>query len=158
MGIYFPRNVITTTKHIVVVEAIKYMGKYVTICLILACEKQSICAKIAVLCSSRRNRPVYIKTSSRVPRPGFEPTASGFLIGRHRLKGPDQLDWSIMHPIYLYTLHFASRTTTFLQSTIKHLYQMFRNYFIYSQAIFDSVDTASPLCSDGNQPGTKHQL
>ena len=67
-------------------------------------------------CSRRRNRPVN-KNFSRVPRPGFEPTASGCLIGRHkfittRLKGPDQLNWSIMHPIYLYTLYFAIHTTT----------------------------------------------
>ena len=50
MGIYFPRNFITTAKHVVVVEAVKYLGKYMTICLILACEKkQSICDKIAFL-------------------------------------------------------------------------------------------------------------
>ena len=94
-----------------------------------------------------------------MPRPGFESTASEFLIGviTTRLKGPDQLNWSIMHPIYLYTLYFASRTTTFLHATMKHLYQLFRNYFIYFQALFDSVDTASPLGSDGSHPdhGTK---
>ena len=43
IGIYFPRNFITTAKHGVVVEAIKYLGKYITICLILACEKEAIC-------------------------------------------------------------------------------------------------------------------
>ena len=44
MGIYFPRNFITTAKHVVVVEAIKYLGKYMTIrvCLILAYEKVAI--------------------------------------------------------------------------------------------------------------------
>ena len=45
MGIYFPRNFITNAKHIpvVMVEAIKCLGKYMTICLILACEKEAIC-------------------------------------------------------------------------------------------------------------------
>ena len=44
MGIYLPRNFITTAKHVVVDEAIKYFGKYMTIrvCLILACEKEAI--------------------------------------------------------------------------------------------------------------------
>ena len=42
MGIYFPRNFITTAKHVVAVEAIKYLGKNMTICLILACEKEAI--------------------------------------------------------------------------------------------------------------------
>ena len=42
MGIYFPRNFITTAKHVVMVEAIKCLGKYMTICLILACEKEAI--------------------------------------------------------------------------------------------------------------------
>ena len=74
-----------------------------------------------------------------------------------RLKGPDQSDWSIMHPIYIYTSYFSSRTTTLLHATMKHLYQMFRNYFITllycSQTLFDSVDTASPLGSDGSHLG-----
>ena len=42
MGVYFHRNFITTVKHIVIVNAIKYLGKYMTICLILACEKEAI--------------------------------------------------------------------------------------------------------------------
>ena len=44
MGIDFPRNFITTAKHVVVVEAIKYLEKYMTmrVCLILACEKEVI--------------------------------------------------------------------------------------------------------------------
>ena len=51
MGIYFPRNFITTAKHVVMVEAIKCLIKYMTICLILACEKEatSTCDKIAFL-------------------------------------------------------------------------------------------------------------
>ena len=43
MGIYFHRNFITTAKYVVIVEAIKYLGKYMAICLILACEKEAIC-------------------------------------------------------------------------------------------------------------------
>ena len=43
MGIYFPGNYITTAKDVVMVEAIKYLGKYMTICLILACEKEAVC-------------------------------------------------------------------------------------------------------------------
>ena len=42
MGIYFPRILITTAKHVVKVETIKYLGKYMTICLILPCEKEEI--------------------------------------------------------------------------------------------------------------------
>ena len=42
MCIYFPRNVITTAKHVVVVEATKYLGKCMTICLIIACQKEAI--------------------------------------------------------------------------------------------------------------------
>ena len=42
MGIYFPRNFITMAKHVVMVEAIKCPRKYMTICLILACEKEAI--------------------------------------------------------------------------------------------------------------------
>ena len=41
MGI-FPRNFITTAKHVVVVEVIKYLEKYMSICLVLACEKEAI--------------------------------------------------------------------------------------------------------------------
>ena len=41
MGIYFPRILITTAKHVVKVEPIKYLGKYITICLILSCENRS---------------------------------------------------------------------------------------------------------------------
>ena len=40
--LYFPRNFIITAKHLVMVEAIKYLGKNMTICLILACEKEAI--------------------------------------------------------------------------------------------------------------------
>ena len=42
IGIYFLRNYITTAKHVVIVEAIKYLEKYMTICLILACEKEAM--------------------------------------------------------------------------------------------------------------------
>ena len=42
MGIYFPGNYITTAKDVVMVEAVKYLGKYMTIWLILACEKEAI--------------------------------------------------------------------------------------------------------------------
>ena len=56
------------------------------------------------------------------------------------------------------TLYLASRTTTFLHATMKHLYQMFKNYFIYSQALSDSVDTALLLGSEGSHPGTWHQM
>ena len=49
MGTYFHMNLISTTKHIFKVEPIEYLGKYMTICLILSCEKQSICDKIAFL-------------------------------------------------------------------------------------------------------------
>ena len=38
MGVYFPRNFITTAKHVVMVDAIKYLGKYMT----FACEKEAI--------------------------------------------------------------------------------------------------------------------
>ena len=40
MGIYFPRNCIITAKHVVMVEPINYLGKYMAIYLILACEKK----------------------------------------------------------------------------------------------------------------------
>ena len=42
MGIYFARNFITTAENVIVVEAIKYLGKYMNIFLILACEKEAI--------------------------------------------------------------------------------------------------------------------
>ena len=42
MDICFPRNFITLAKHVVVTEAIKYLGKYRTISLILECEKEAI--------------------------------------------------------------------------------------------------------------------
>ena len=44
-----------------------------------------------------------IKTSSREPRPGHEPRSLDSKSGvkTTRLKGPDQLDWSFMYPIYL---------------------------------------------------------
>ena len=42
MGIYFHRNFITTAKYVVTVEAITQLEKYMTICLILACEKEAI--------------------------------------------------------------------------------------------------------------------
>ena len=44
LGICFLRNFITnvTAKHVVIVEAIKYLDKNMTICLILACEKEAI--------------------------------------------------------------------------------------------------------------------
>ena len=41
-GIYFPRNFIAMAKHVVMVKAIKYLGKYMTICLILSCEKETV--------------------------------------------------------------------------------------------------------------------
>ena len=95
------------------------------------------------------------KTSSQVPLLGREPKSIDSISGdiTTRLKGLDQLDWSIIH---LYTLYFASLTTSFLHATMKHLYQMFRNYLIYFQALSDSVDTASPFGSDGghHEPGT----
>ena len=50
MDMYVHRNFMTTAKHVVLVEAIKCLGKYMTICLILSCEKkQSICDKTAFL-------------------------------------------------------------------------------------------------------------
>ena len=46
IGIHIPTTVsapfITTAKHVVVVETIKYLTKYMTICLILACEKAAL--------------------------------------------------------------------------------------------------------------------
>ena len=42
MGIYFLRNFIITTKQVLIVEAIKYLEKYMTVWLILACEKEAI--------------------------------------------------------------------------------------------------------------------
>ena len=42
MGIYFLRNFVTTTKYVLIVEVIKYLEKYTTIWLILACEKEAI--------------------------------------------------------------------------------------------------------------------
>ena len=42
MGIYFPRNLITTAKHVANVEPIKYLGKYMTICLIISYKKEAI--------------------------------------------------------------------------------------------------------------------
>ena len=41
-GIYFPRNFIMMAEHVVKVKPIKYLGKYVTICLILSYEKEAI--------------------------------------------------------------------------------------------------------------------
>ena len=57
---------------------------------------------------------MYIKTSSRVPRSGREPRSLDSKSGviTTRLTGLGQLEWSIMHPIYLYTLYLASRTTS----------------------------------------------
>ena len=40
IDIYFPKNFITTAKHEVKVEAIKYLGKYMTIYQILACVRE----------------------------------------------------------------------------------------------------------------------
>ena len=42
MGLYFPRKVITSAKNVAMVETIKYLRKYMTICLILLCEKEAI--------------------------------------------------------------------------------------------------------------------
>ena len=39
MGIYFLRKFITSAKHVVMVETVKYLVKFMTICLILACDK-----------------------------------------------------------------------------------------------------------------------
>ena len=42
-------------------------------------------------------------------RAGLEPRSPGWKSGViTRLKGPDQLDWSIMHPIYCNTKYFAA--------------------------------------------------
>ena len=47
---YFPRYLIIMAKLAVNIEPIKYLGKYMPICLILPCaEKQSICDKITFL-------------------------------------------------------------------------------------------------------------
>ena len=45
---YFPRNFITTAKHVMVVEAIKYLGKYVYMTIYVR-KKTSIWDKIALL-------------------------------------------------------------------------------------------------------------
>ena len=42
MDMYVHWNFMTTAKHVVLVEAIKCLGKYMTICLILSCEKEAI--------------------------------------------------------------------------------------------------------------------
>ena len=42
MGIYFPRTFITTARHVVNVEPIKYLGNYMIICLILSCAKEAM--------------------------------------------------------------------------------------------------------------------
>ena len=42
MGIFFPRILITKVKHVVKVKPIKYLGKKMTICLILSYEKEAI--------------------------------------------------------------------------------------------------------------------
>ena len=42
MGIYFPRNSNTRAKHVAKVEPIKYLGKYMTICLIISYENEAI--------------------------------------------------------------------------------------------------------------------
>ena len=39
---YFPRYLIITAKHAVKIEPIKYLGKYMPICLILPCEEKAI--------------------------------------------------------------------------------------------------------------------
>ena len=39
---YFPRYLITTVKQAVKIEPIKYMGKYMPICLILPCAEKAI--------------------------------------------------------------------------------------------------------------------
>ena len=47
---YFPRYLITTVKYAVKIEPMKYLGKYMLICLILHVQKkQYICDKIALL-------------------------------------------------------------------------------------------------------------
>ena len=50
MGIYVPRNFITTAKQVVMIEAIKYLGKYIPYTLSFHVrKKQSIYDKIAFL-------------------------------------------------------------------------------------------------------------
>ena len=39
---YFPRYLIITAKHAVKIEPIKYLGKYMPICLILSCAEKAI--------------------------------------------------------------------------------------------------------------------
>ena len=41
-GIYFHRNVITTAEHVVMVEAIKHLGKYISCIWHCGCEKTAI--------------------------------------------------------------------------------------------------------------------
>ena len=38
---YFPRDLITTAEHAVKIESIKYLGKYMPVCLILPCSEKS---------------------------------------------------------------------------------------------------------------------
>ena len=58
-----------------------------------------------------------------MPRPGFEPTASGFL------KDPDQLDRSVTHLIYLYTLYFVGRTA--IHESLKGKYKRLEKCVIF---------------------------
>ena len=39
---YLPRYLITTAKHAVKIEPIKYLGKYMPVCLILSCAEEAI--------------------------------------------------------------------------------------------------------------------
>ena len=64
-GIYFPRNFI---KHVMMVEAIKCSGKYMTICLIPACEKEAIYMwknSILILYINTFQRKVFTKFERR---------------------------------------------------------------------------------------------
>ena len=41
-SMYFTRNVIITAKHVVTAEQIKYLGRYMSMCLIVSCAKEAI--------------------------------------------------------------------------------------------------------------------
>ena len=64
IGIYFSGNFITTAKHVVMVKAIKYLGKHMAICLILACEKEVIYIwqnSILIFYINKFNRKLFTK-------------------------------------------------------------------------------------------------
>ena len=63
MGKYFSRYLITTAKHAVKTEPIKYPGKYRHICPILSCAKEPTipCENKTQLCVKAAEKPAFLR-------------------------------------------------------------------------------------------------